>query len=101
LGFRLHTAAPWQSVVCAGPDAPIELTTPAGRYAFDFVIGATGIEVDMTLRPELAAIAPHVATWADRYDPPASAVNARRIVRFAYRFAYGHSGRERRLSFFV
>jgi cation diffusion facilitator CzcD-associated flavoprotein CzcO len=87
-GFRLHTAAPWLSVICAGPDASIEVTTPAGRYAFDFVIGATGIEVDMTLRPELAAIAPHVATWADRYDPPEWAVNAR-LSRFPYLDRFG------------
>jgi len=87
-GFQLHTAAPWLSVVCAGAGAPIEVTTPAGRHAFDFVIGATGIEVDMKLRPELAAITPHVATWADRYDPPAAAVNTR-LSRFPYLDRFG------------
>ena len=38
---------------------------------FDFIIASTGMEVDLTLRPELHHIAPCVALWGDRYTPPA------------------------------
>ena len=37
----------------------------------DFVILATGFTVETTARPEIAAYADAVATWSDRYTPPA------------------------------
>jgi cation diffusion facilitator CzcD-associated flavoprotein CzcO len=38
--------------------------------AADFIILATGFTVETTARPEIAAYADAIATWADRYTPP-------------------------------
>lgn len=66
--FTLHTGSPWNSVAMAGDAVAIE--TPKGRFEFDFLIVGTGFTVDLSLRPELATLAPEIATWADRFDPP-------------------------------
>jgi len=47
------------------PDGPIE-------RRHDFLVVATGFQVDAGRIPELAEFAPHIARWADRYDPPAA-----------------------------
>lgn len=47
----------------------LRIDTPRGRFDADFLFAATGFEVDWTQRPELAAIAPHVRTWAERHVP--------------------------------
>ena len=49
----------------------IRLRTPAGWHEADFVILGTGFGVDLRTRPEFAGIADAVATWGDRYTPPA------------------------------
>jgi cation diffusion facilitator CzcD-associated flavoprotein CzcO len=49
----------------------VRVATPKGVFTFDILITATGFAVDWTQRPELAAIAPHVRTWRERYAPPA------------------------------
>ena len=66
--FSFHTGCPWHSVAMDGNE--IVVATPAGEMRFDFLIVGTGFAIDIGLRPELAAIAPHVATWADRFTPP-------------------------------
>ena len=66
---RLHPAEPWQRVAEANGAAKV--TTPKGTYAFDFLIFGTGIMIDINARPELAAFAGEIATWGDRYRPPA------------------------------
>lgn len=43
-----------------------EVVTPQGRFAFDAVIAATGFDVDMMSRPEVAAFREHALVWADR-----------------------------------
>jgi len=68
--FHLHTGAP----VLAAREGLLE--TPAGPVATDFTIAATGIAIDPLARPELAAIAPHIALWRDRYTPPADQADA-------------------------
>ena len=50
----------------------VEIETPRGTYACDFVIFATGFRFDPALRPELAAFADNILTWADVYEPPVS-----------------------------
>ncbi|MDB5359203.1 MAG: oxidoreductase [Rhodospirillales bacterium] len=67
--FALHTGSPWTGLGIVG-DA-VAARTPKGEFAFDFLIIGTGFTVDLSLRPELAALAPDIATWADRFDPPA------------------------------
>ncbi|MEO8249974.1 MAG: NAD(P)/FAD-dependent oxidoreductase [Burkholderiales bacterium] len=46
------------------------LTTARGAFELDFLIFATGFKVDFAARPELAAIAPHIRFWRDRFAPP-------------------------------
>jgi cation diffusion facilitator CzcD-associated flavoprotein CzcO len=49
--------------------AQVLVDTPRGRFRADFVFVATGFAIDWAQRPELAAIAPHIRTWRDRYTP--------------------------------
>jgi cation diffusion facilitator CzcD-associated flavoprotein CzcO len=49
----------------------IHATTPKGVFVLDFLIFSTGFRIDWTVRPEFAALAPHVRAWGDRYVPPA------------------------------
>jgi len=67
--FALHAASPWQAVGFA--DGEIAVRTPQREFAFDDVICATGSVVDLSCRPELAALAGRIALWRDRYVPPA------------------------------
>ncbi|MFT4199007.1 MAG: NAD(P)/FAD-dependent oxidoreductase [Pseudoxanthomonas sp.] len=73
-GFHLHLGAPWRAV--AERDGQAIVTTPQGEHAFDFLAIATGLVTDPALRPELAALAPRVLRWCDRYAPPPGEANA-------------------------
>lgn len=66
--FAWHTSAGWSDVRLDGGD--VVVTTGAGVFRFDTVITGTGPNVDLSARPELAAVAPNVATWGDRFTPP-------------------------------
>ena len=48
----------------------LAIHTPKGIFAADFLVVSTGFKVDWNVRPEFAAFAPHIRTWADRYTPP-------------------------------
>ena len=72
--FHLHVGAPLQALRMQG-DA-IALETPKGAIAADFLIVGTGLVVEPALRPELAAAAPHIARWRDRFTPPAGEEDA-------------------------
>ena len=50
-------------------DGRVILDTTRGTFAFDFLILATGLAVDWSQRPELAALHPHVVLWRDRFMP--------------------------------
>lgn len=63
-----HLGSPLESL--AHRDGEIEVTTPRGRYALDYLIFATGFHSEIDTRAEFAAIAPHVRRWRDRYAPP-------------------------------
>jgi len=79
--FRLATNA---GVLAArAQDGRAVLTTPVGDIVADFAIAGTGFDVDLSLRRELAGIAEHVATWGDRYVPPAEFANPR-LARYPY-----------------
>ncbi|MEM9891848.1 MAG: NAD(P)/FAD-dependent oxidoreductase [Actinomycetota bacterium] len=67
-GFRLRPATPWSSVELGGDE--IVVTTPHGEFRYDHLILATGAIVDLTARAELSSLAPVVARWADRFNPP-------------------------------
>lgn len=79
--FTLHEGAPVEAVrQTAGG---VELQTPRGTITADFVICGTGIDMNFAGRGELRRFAGNIATWADRYQPPASEHNAR-LGRFPY-----------------
>jgi cation diffusion facilitator CzcD-associated flavoprotein CzcO len=79
--FRLHLGAPIASAI-NGRDG-VDLVTPSGALRVDYVIAATGIEIDLAARPELARFAGNIASWGDRYRPP-PAERDERLARFPY-----------------
>ncbi|AIQ12278.1 flavin-containing monooxygenase [Paenibacillus durus] len=68
-GFELHLGAPWLDVEREGEG--VTVTTPQGRFTFDFLIVSTGLLSDPGLRPELRLIESHIARWGDVYEAPA------------------------------
>jgi cation diffusion facilitator CzcD-associated flavoprotein CzcO len=65
---HFHLGSPIRALAQDG-DA-LRLTTPKGTYALDFLIFATGFGFDLSRRPELAAFAPHIRLWRDRFAAP-------------------------------
>ncbi|AKT42890.1 NAD(P)-binding domain-containing protein [Chondromyces crocatus] len=80
-GFHLHGGSPWKAVALENDE--VVITTPKGRFAADFVIVGTGFVTDLSLRPELRRLEPHIARWQDRFTPPAGEVNED-ILRHPY-----------------
>lgn len=66
--FAMHPGNPWTDVRVDGER--IVVHTPERTDELDFVIVGTGFSTDLSRRPELAALWPHVALWRDRYTPP-------------------------------
>ena len=64
-------------------DGRAHLETTAGPIVADFVIAATGIDMDFSRRPELARFAGNIASWGDRYTP-AEEERSERLARFPY-----------------
>lgn len=79
--FRLRLGAPWGTVRDT-PDS-VEIGLPDETVRADFLILGTGFEADLSRRPELSALAPHIACWADRYTPPPGEEQAE-IARHPY-----------------
>jgi cation diffusion facilitator CzcD-associated flavoprotein CzcO len=67
-GFHLQPGCGWRSLSTRGDTVVIE--TDGGTFEADFVIAGTGFVTDLARRPELAAVEPSIARWADRYTPP-------------------------------
>ena len=80
-GFSLHTGTPWRGV--SAVDEQVQIALDGRSFTADFVICGTGVEMDFPARPELARAAGNIATWADRYTPPAELAHAR-LGRFPY-----------------
>lgn len=79
--FTLHEGTPLEAArQTAGA---VALQTPRGTIMADFVICGTGIDMNFSGRGELREFAGNIATWADRYEPPAGERNAR-LGRFPY-----------------
>ncbi len=53
----------------------VVVITPRGDYPVDFLIFGTGFKIDLTNRPELAALEPHIRLWRDRFPSPAGMEN--------------------------
>jgi cation diffusion facilitator CzcD-associated flavoprotein CzcO len=71
---HFHLASPVTDLTVEGDH--LVVTTPKGRYATDFIIFGTGFKVDFGLRSELAAFAPHIRMWSDRFATPEGMDNA-------------------------
>jgi cation diffusion facilitator CzcD-associated flavoprotein CzcO len=72
-GFHLHIGTPWTDVEATDKGAVI--TTPQGRFTFDYLIISTGLLTDPALRPELQLVEGHIARWGDRYEAPDELAN--------------------------
>ena len=59
-GFHLHLGSPWTAVEQDAEEA-IAVTTPQGRFVYDFLILSTGLVTDPALRPELAPVEQRIA----------------------------------------
>jgi len=81
--FRLVQGAPARVQWTGEPDGRVVVDTPKEQFAADFVIVATGVDMDFACRPELEQFADNIATWADRYTPPESERNER-LARYPY-----------------
>jgi cation diffusion facilitator CzcD-associated flavoprotein CzcO len=81
-GFALQPATPWLTVAPTDKGT-VRVSSTSRTLEYDHLIIATGMTVDMTLRPELAHIAPHVALWGDRYKPPPALADTR-LEKFPY-----------------
>jgi cation diffusion facilitator CzcD-associated flavoprotein CzcO len=79
--FHLHEGAPIDAA--RATDCGVELQTPSGHVAADFLICGTGIDMDFASRRELRNCAANIATWADRYQPPMDE-RSERLSRFPY-----------------
>ncbi|MBP1860335.1 NAD(P)-binding domain-containing protein [Rhizobium herbae] len=79
--FRLRPATPWLEV-SQQADA-IHVTTSDGVLEFDHLLLATGMDVDLAVRPELRTIHDKVALWGERYTPQDGSEDAR-LARFPY-----------------
>ncbi|MFD2616477.1 FAD/NAD(P)-binding protein [Terrilactibacillus laevilacticus] len=73
-GFHLHLASPWLDVEATSEGAAV-VTTPQGKFTFDFLIISTGLLTDPALRPELSLVESHIARWGDRYRAPEEVFN--------------------------
>jgi len=72
-GFKLHLGSPWLDVEATSEGAVV--TTPHGKFTYDFLIISTGLVTDPAIRPELKLVEKHIARWGDRYKAPAELAN--------------------------
>lgn len=66
--FTMRPKTNWLSVAETSDGIRVETTN--GPLIFDFLIAATGLTGNVKFRAELAPLHEHIATWADRYQPP-------------------------------
>ncbi|MDR5836214.1 FAD-dependent oxidoreductase [Caballeronia sp. LZ034LL] len=72
--FHLHPGA---EIEAAHIDSlRVALRTRNESFAVEFVIAGTGYAIDLSARPELAGLAPHVRLWRDQYTPPPAEADA-------------------------
>jgi len=70
LAFHLHPGTTWREVEPRGDQVLVR--TEEGEHLFDFLIIGAGFVTDLSARPELANVFPHIALWQDRFQPPAA-----------------------------
>jgi cation diffusion facilitator CzcD-associated flavoprotein CzcO len=74
-GFRIHLDTSLTDVELARNS---QVRARAGRETlrFDYLIAATGYQIDLAAQPELTRIHERIALWGDRYRPAPSEENA-------------------------
>lgn len=65
--FHLHLGSEWHKLTQQGERIMVD--SSGGRFVFDHLVLGTGYAVDLAARPELAGIAPQIATWGQHYQP--------------------------------
>jgi cation diffusion facilitator CzcD-associated flavoprotein CzcO len=78
---HFHFGCAVRSVMQTGDHLVID--TARRRFEADFLILGTGFTVEPDIIPEIAAFAPHIARWADRYAPPPGLEDAE-LAAFPY-----------------
>ncbi len=79
--FTMHVGRPWTGAHAEAGRAVLE--TARGDFAADYAICGTGVQMDPACVPELAGCAHNIASWGERYTPPAEEANER-LSRFPY-----------------
>jgi len=67
--FAMHASSPVTHLAWDEGKAEITLETPKQRFAFDYIIAATGSAIDLSLRPELSEIRDSILPWKEVYTP--------------------------------
>ena len=80
-GFSLRFAEPWRDV--AEEDSKVIVTTDKGRQVFDAAIVATGFDVDLMERAEIASFRDSIRTWGAQV-PAGEAARFPEEARFPY-----------------
>ena len=94
-GFSIRFGEGWRDIVPGREGVEIRTTTNA--YSFDKAIVATGFDVNLTDRPEIAAFRDEIALWKDRIIPE-EAAKFPEEARFPYLGdAFQLQGKDRRL----
>ena len=94
-GFSIRFGEGWRDIVPGREGVEIRTTTNA--YSFDKAIVATGFDVNLTDRPEIAAFRDEIALWKDRIIPE-EAAKFPEESRFPYLGdAFQLQGKDRRL----
>ena len=70
--FQLHFGSPMRAARRSKDG--VELVFDGGSEQFDFLIVGTGFAVDLRREPIVAGFGDNIATWGDRYQPPAHLV---------------------------
>ncbi|WP_210489730.1 NAD(P)-binding domain-containing protein [Microvirga antarctica] len=68
--FHIHLGKPVTRAFRQDAQAAVTIRGEETPRRHDFLIVGTGFQVDAAAIPEIAGLAPFVARWRDRYEPP-------------------------------
>ena len=68
--FKVHLSCPILSATRTPGGVTLMVEGRDRLLEADFLIVGTGFAVDLSSQPELTGLLPHLATWADVYQPP-------------------------------
>jgi cation diffusion facilitator CzcD-associated flavoprotein CzcO len=79
--FSIRLGEPWHDLACDAQGVTVD--TPKGRQRFDAAILATGFDVDLHERSELASLHGRLLLWGDRVGAARAAAHPE-VARFPY-----------------